>query len=170
MLKECFSHWTITKNNQTYDRYSYESARAMYDVDICQADDKRTYHISEGESYLPTQVHRSIEKYFDVIIPGARPYVRSRYQFKRRETNIHNQRRKKRAPTPWLQFYAYKPTPDSQEPPETNPDGSPNTDRAAFRLKTYRAAKRRAQRLFGPDTVVFEYADFMDRDTWRQVV
>ena len=167
MLQECFSHWTATKEGQTYDRYSYESARAMYDVDIRRCDGVRTYHINEGEPCLPTRVHRSIEKYFDVIIPGAKSYVRSRYQRDRQETNIHQQRPKNR---PGMNFYAYKPTPDGQEPPEMNTDSSPNTDRAAFRLKTYRAAKRRAQRLFGPDAVVFEYADFMDRDTWQRVV
>lgn len=62
---ENYSHVVVTENGLKYDLYAYETAEAIFDVEIRQFDGRRIYLINEIVS-SQTKVHKVVETHFDI--------------------------------------------------------------------------------------------------------
>jgi hypothetical protein len=51
-----------------YDRFTYESATKIYDVDVRRSDGDRTYHVNGGFETEQNQFHRAIEEHFGLNV------------------------------------------------------------------------------------------------------
>ncbi len=60
------------KDGLKYDLYGYETAKAMYDVGICQSNGHRIYLVS-GIVSPQTKKHIMIENHFDIKPKEHRP-------------------------------------------------------------------------------------------------
>lgn len=49
-----------------YTRYTYESYKAIYDVDVRNNDKDKTYHINYGFATEANKFHKAIEKHFNI--------------------------------------------------------------------------------------------------------
>ena len=49
-----------------YTRYTYESYKMIYDVDVRNTDQDKTYHINCGFATEPNVFHKAIEKHFSL--------------------------------------------------------------------------------------------------------
>lgn len=49
-----------------YARYTYETNKRIYDVDISTINGDKTYHVNCGFSTEPETIHRAIEKHFSI--------------------------------------------------------------------------------------------------------
>jgi len=49
-----------------YTRYTYESGKALYDVDVRNTDHKKTYHINCGGACEKHKIHKAIEVHFNL--------------------------------------------------------------------------------------------------------
>jgi hypothetical protein len=49
-----------------YVRYSYETNKKLYDVEIRNSDKVKTYRVNCGFETEPTNIHKAIEKHFNI--------------------------------------------------------------------------------------------------------
>ena len=77
LSKDRFYKSTVTKRftleckgmswDTPYTRYTYETKNRLYDVDIRDSDNDKTYHVNgSGLTSEPHAIHHAIEKHFGV--------------------------------------------------------------------------------------------------------
>lgn len=49
-----------------YERYSYETLKKLYDVDV-SPDGYKTYFINCVVTHAPSKIHKAIEKHFNLV-------------------------------------------------------------------------------------------------------
>jgi hypothetical protein len=50
----------------SYIRYTYETHDTIFDIDIRESDNNKTYHVNCSFAVPATQIHKEIEKHFNI--------------------------------------------------------------------------------------------------------